>query len=1396
MMASLSDKTLFEKNYSKKVEAITTTLVMKNHEQGTMEDDYIELPNNLIPGLRNDDLLHVRSLSSDNYIILPFTPSGANEKEVKLYTKGIENYKDLCNNRIFHSPYKVMIRRATKKEVKLDSIELTFNDCYVSRTDMWRLKQCLIDQCINLNQYFDFMNMSLRTAFLWRKGETKTSGFISKDTKVVFRSLCTQVLMYIQISDEMWHMDHQGDLYFEKCVKGFIPDLFKRWQEEKCGHHVSIIAVTRYHYKEEHLTKEIRQKLNIRYDYLSRPYQDFYYLLVQNECYNDWMTVMPKLKAALYDFRISIVDYHKINLPKCRITETFDVSSAADGCFLEVLNLSMNNFFLYHSDRKFETTGQQVIFVTPGCGVFYVDKQLVRFTKQRIIDAGISLDIVCLGEQPLHAVPLFVFREQGRESEEYFIPHWMNYSYYRRERSSLIVNSFKPRITFPEDLFQKTKPGLFMNVNDDEIEDMYEYDNQKEKRLSSCYKNESKIHLRKLKEELNINDSVTKVLNSCKNVEITIPQEVTEVIGITYDDLSYHELAEEAMEDENYSEDGDVLTGTVFSMDEDQNDFFTKKRKKSFENKRIRTFSSRGNRMNTEFGPESYDCQRTLYRERIKVQSPQGKSLETTYDVNKKRKKIVNSRFSAYNKFLINPFRLEASIVQISANRRRWIHVFPVDKRGRAMLSHHYICGINVLSKGEETELEKMDLKSGSDGKKSVWAWGSTGEEKWDPDMEIGCDWKSLVRPGLLPLTTDFFPDGQSLSSYTSSCHVVLIDRNLMMNWVEDSFLDSLKNIDGNKEIKLQNHLDNLLFEQLIYQRLQRGFQIVLLPNCMIDSALNTAGFLTEYEEDPMKQCAMSFSKFYHVLRLYNQKIVVEKLIPTSMCCPKIPSLSEESKGKVKSGLLSSISKNTLPKNKEELIITNTSDTDCSKEVYKYLFQVPDMDSYIASTTTFKHHNLDIIEWKILDSNLQSRFCPKLYFDDDKIDLKAWSARFVLLPSSKAYMKNVRELQRGDVFRINMIIDKHLDENLFDFSMFMQFINPLSRPSIVFKNLERSPKIAKNNFNAIKKAFLELKQLKYKDLILDGMFILLEFMIFLKRSVHELEEWNLVDKYLDKLIQENLIKIAVPDPKNDQKKFRGFIYYYFPDILSKETIEYFREICPKSYLAECEINLEIERKISRESTIKNRDNYRIEICPSKTFKTTYGFLGYKECAIGVYDKVFCIGKGYELQLRWMIATASNIIGIVKKWVHKADHYGLHIVPIPEDLFALATNVASSPLRAPIPIHFEYPGLSKEHKKIVANKILELFGFLPFKYSESNKTVQYVHITGGMFCMYQECHETFQWSWNHMFSDRSQTFKAECTEKFQDIMLSDFKKFFYGKDDKRLSSLIDSLRINY
>ena len=53
---------------------------------------------------------------------------------------------------------------------------------------------------------------------------------------------------------------------------------------------------------------------------------------------------------------------------------------------------------------------------------------------------------------------------------------------------------------------------------------------------------------------------------------------------------------------------------------------------------------------------------------------------------------------------LINPFRPEEFITRITANRRRWIHVFPVDKQGKSKLAHHFVQGKSIMDYVQQAE--------------------------------------------------------------------------------------------------------------------------------------------------------------------------------------------------------------------------------------------------------------------------------------------------------------------------------------------------------------------------------------------------------------------------------------------------------------------------------------------------------------------------------------------------------------------------------------------------------------------------------------------------------------------------------------------------------------------
>ncbi|XP_072579416.1 GATOR1 complex protein DEPDC5 isoform X11 [Vulpes vulpes] len=343
-------------------------------------------------------------------------------------------------------PYQdVYVNVVDPKDVTLDLVELTFKDQYIGRGDMWRLKKSLVSTCAYITQKVEFAGIRAQAGELWVKNEKVMCGYISEDTRVVFRSTSAMVYIFIQMSCEMWDFDIYGDLYFEKAVNGFLADLFTKWKEKNCSHEVTVVLFSRTFYDAKSLDEfpEIN-RASIRQDHKGRYYEDFYKVVVQNERREEWTSLLVTIKKLFIQYPVLV------RLEQAEGFPQGDNSTSAQGNYLEAINLSFNVFDKHYINRNFDRTGQMSVVITPGVGVFEVDRLLMILTKQRMIDNGIGVDLVCMGEQPLHAVPLFKLHNRSaprdsRLGDDYNIPHWINHSFYT-SKSQLFCNSFTPRI--------------------------------------------------------------------------------------------------------------------------------------------------------------------------------------------------------------------------------------------------------------------------------------------------------------------------------------------------------------------------------------------------------------------------------------------------------------------------------------------------------------------------------------------------------------------------------------------------------------------------------------------------------------------------------------------------------------------------------------------------------------------------------------------------------------------------------------------------------------------------------------------------------------------------------------------------------------------------------------
>ncbi|KAK7038281.1 DEP domain-containing protein [Favolaschia claudopus] len=371
------------------------------------------------PGVREGDMLSVSAGYSGAEAFVFIVPRDEDcakpQLQISIPKPVAEAFKLKNNSDVY-------VTKVDPANYSADFVEFIFQDQYLGRSDMWRLGEQLVGQCVYTDQEVAFVGgIAAKIQTIYVGGKKVPAACVTSATKSIFRSLSAKVTIFIQVCRELWEFAGDGERYNEKIVHSFLPALFAKWREANTNHTVTIVLISRVYYDATEIDYAAGP---LRRDERGAWYKDFFKVITDLEVIHEWKPTLVSLKDSFWDFQRDILlthHYHRASQDGTGGPGTEQVrlvgrlSFAHDGPILEALNIGLNPTETHYIDRSLSLTGSATIVISPGTGYYRVSKQLLRLTTTRMLDQGFGLDLICLAKHPLHQSPIFSF--SGPEPE-------------------------------------------------------------------------------------------------------------------------------------------------------------------------------------------------------------------------------------------------------------------------------------------------------------------------------------------------------------------------------------------------------------------------------------------------------------------------------------------------------------------------------------------------------------------------------------------------------------------------------------------------------------------------------------------------------------------------------------------------------------------------------------------------------------------------------------------------------------------------------------------------------------------------------------------------------------------------------------------------------------------
>ena len=316
----------------------------------------------------------------------------------------------------------VVVSIVSPAEVLLDVVELSFRDQFATLPDMWRLRDMTRGACLHVGSELKTLHPRVSVQSLYRAGKIVRSGVSSATTRFVYRSHSARIIWLVQMSPEMWHVADDGGTHCERLVQHVVSRVLAKWNQLRVQHSLTIALFARVLASGTGEGKGARGGAGRRAsrsaefepagavdddmpDWVvdnpcagadghrakrrsaaSSQQRDYFHVAVDNDCLplfrregsggeeGQWGWIAHKLRHAIHGFGEmlkrsgggggggGVASFP--SAPSSPSSPPLALAPAADGNFLEAINLTLNLFEKQYMDRDLARTGSSMVVVT------------------------------------------------------------------------------------------------------------------------------------------------------------------------------------------------------------------------------------------------------------------------------------------------------------------------------------------------------------------------------------------------------------------------------------------------------------------------------------------------------------------------------------------------------------------------------------------------------------------------------------------------------------------------------------------------------------------------------------------------------------------------------------------------------------------------------------------------------------------------------------------------------------------------------------------------------------------------------------------------------------------------------------------------------------------------